>query len=145
MAPHLQVKPEKGETNAITANGRTDPAQLTGFVFHNCSLNGTEDYIKYYNSKPKVHRTFLGRPWKEYSRTVFINCNLEALIRPEGWLPWSGDFALKTLFYGEFGNTGPGSQISQRVSWSTLIPAPKLTSYSVQNFIQGRRWIPPSS
>ncbi|PKI60176.1 hypothetical protein CRG98_019446 [Punica granatum] len=140
-----QLKPEKGENNAITAHGRTDPSQSTGFVFQNCQINGTEEYMKLYNQKPAVHKNFLGRPWKEYSRTVFINCNLEALITPAGWMPWSGDFALKTLYYGEFKNTGPRSDTSQRVSWSSQIPAEHVDNYSVKRFIQGDEWIPTSS
>lgn len=137
-----QLKPEKGETNAITAHGRVDPAQSSGLVFQNCLINGTEEYMRLYNSKPQVHKNFLGRPWKEYSRTVFIKCNLEALVSPQGWLPWSGNFALKTLFYGESGNTGPGSDLSKRVSWSSVIPAEHIHTYSVENFIQGNEWIP---
>ncbi|KAA3479831.1 putative pectinesterase/pectinesterase inhibitor 51 [Gossypium australe] len=137
-----QLNPGKGETNAITAHGRTDPAQSTGLIFHNCSLNGTDDYMKYYYSNPKVHKNFLGRPWKEYSRTVYINCVMGDLISPQGWLPWSGDFALKTLFYGEYQNSGPGSNMSARVPWSTPIPGQNVYTYSVQNFIQGDQWIP---
>ncbi|KAL4351661.1 hypothetical protein GQ457_06G035330 [Hibiscus cannabinus] len=144
VAPR-QLKPEKGENNAVTAHGRTDPAQSTGLVFQNCLINGTDEYMRYYYSKPKVHKNFLGRPWKEFSRTVFINCVMEALINPNGWLPWKGDFALKTLFYGEFGNTGPGSILSNRVPWSTQIPSQHVHTYSVQNFIQGDQWIPTSS
>uniref|UniRef100_A0A5B7B2U0 Putative pectinesterase/pectinesterase inhibitor 51 n=2 Tax=Davidia involucrata TaxID=16924 RepID=A0A5B7B2U0_DAVIN len=144
VAPR-QVKPEKGENNAVTAHGRTDPAQSTGFVFQNCVVNGTAEYMALYYSKPQVHKNFLGRPWKEYSRTVFIHCNLEALITPQGWIPWSGDFALKTLYYGEFENSGSGADLSNRVSWSRQIPAEHVYTYSVQNFIQGDEWIPTSS
>ncbi|KAI9391579.1 hypothetical protein POPTR_007G107300v4 [Populus trichocarpa] len=140
-----QEKPEKGENNAVTAHGRTDPAQSTGFVFQNCLINGTEEYMALYRSKPSVHKNFLGRPWKEFSRTVFIHCNLEALLTPQGWMPWSGDFALKTLYYGEFENSGPGSDSSQRVTWSSQIPAEHVATYSVQHFIQGDEWIPTSS
>ncbi|XP_018815067.1 probable pectinesterase/pectinesterase inhibitor 51 [Juglans regia] len=140
-----QVDPAKGEQNTITAHSRNDPAQSTGFVFHNCSINGTEEYMVLYHNNPKVHRNYLGRPWKEYSRTVFINCNLEALITPEGWTPWDEDFALKTLYYGEFGNSGPGSNLSQRVTWSSQIPKDHILSYSVEKFIQGDEWIPSSS
>ncbi|KAI6691900.1 hypothetical protein NL676_019610 [Syzygium grande] len=140
-----QVKPEKGENNAVTAHGRTDPAQSTGFVFNNCLVNGTEEYMALYRSKPQVHKNFLGRPWKEYSRTVFIGCNLEALITPQGWMPWSGNFALKTLYYGEFKNTGLGSDTSSRVSWSSQVPAEHVDMYSVKSFIQGDEWIPTSS
>ncbi|KAK3211678.1 hypothetical protein Dsin_016384 [Dipteronia sinensis] len=144
IAPR-QLKPEHGEQNAVTAHGRTDPSQATGYVFHNCVINGTEEYMKYYNENPKVHRNYLGRPWKEYSRTVFVNSTLEILVSPEGWLPWSGDQALKTLYYGEFGNSGPGSDTSKRVSWSSQIPADHVNVYSVENFIQGDEWISSSS
>ncbi|XP_044469255.1 probable pectinesterase/pectinesterase inhibitor 51 isoform X2 [Mangifera indica] len=140
-----QFNPEKGETNAITAHGRTDPAQSTGFVFCNCLINGTEDYMKLYLSNPKVHKNYLGRPWKEFSRTVFIHCTLEELIQPDGWTPWSGDSPLKTLYYGEFENSGPGSNTSKRVPWSSQIPAEHVNIYSVQNFIQGNEWISTSS
>lgn len=139
-----QVKPENGENNAVTAHGRTDPAQSTGFVFQNCLINGTEDYMALYRSKPAVHKNYLGRPWKEYSRTVFIQCILEALITPQGWMPWTGDFALKTLYYGEFDNSGPGSSLSQRVNWSSRIPAEHVSAYSTENFIQGDEWITSS-
>ncbi|KAL4289719.1 hypothetical protein GQ457_14G002820 [Hibiscus cannabinus] len=140
-----QVNPEKGENNAITAHGRTDPAQSTGLIFQNCLLNGTDEYMKYYFSNPKVHKNFLGRPWKEYSRTVYINCVMGPLITPDGWMPWSGDFALKTLFYGEFQTSGPGSNVSARVPWSSQVPAQHVYTYSVENFIQGDQWIPTSA
>ncbi|XP_023636498.1 probable pectinesterase/pectinesterase inhibitor 51 isoform X2 [Capsella rubella] len=139
IAPR-QLKPEKGEKNAVTAQGRIDPSQSTGFVFLNCLINGTEEYMKLFNANPKVHKNYLGRPWKDYSRTVFIGCNLETLITPDGWLPWSGDFALKTLYYGEAKNTGPGSDRSQRVSWSSEIPDEHVHVYSVANFIQADEW-----
>ncbi|KAK4760985.1 hypothetical protein SAY87_005878 [Trapa incisa] len=140
-----QLNPEKGENNAITAQGRTDPAQSTGLVFENCVINGTERYMELCHSNQKVHRNFLGRPWKEYSRTVFIHCYMDALISEDGWMPFREGFALDTLYYGEFGNSGPGSSLSGRVSWSSKIPAKRVSMYSVQNFIQGNEWIPVSS
>ncbi|XP_045823674.1 probable pectinesterase/pectinesterase inhibitor 51 [Trifolium pratense] len=140
-----QARPKKGENNAITAHGRTDPAQSTGFVFHNCLVNGTEKYMELYYDKPNVHKNYLGRPWKEYSRTVFINSYLEALITPQGWLPWSADVGLNTLYYGEFGNTGPGSNLTNRVSWSSQVPAEHVSTYSVQGFLQGDDWVHRSS
>ncbi|WCJ31605.1 Plant invertase/pectin methylesterase inhibitor superfamily [Euphorbia peplus] len=137
-----QENPENGETNVVTAQGRTDPAMSTGFVFENCSINGTEEYMRLYNSNPSVHQNYLGRPWKEFSRVVYINSKFEALLSPEGWMPWNGDFALATLYYGEFHNSGPGSDLSMRVNWSNLIPPQHLSTYSLQNFVQGDDWIP---
>jgi pectin methylesterase-like acyl-CoA thioesterase len=144
VAPR-QTAPEKGENNAVTAHGRTLPAQSTGFVFKNCTINGTEEYMSLYQKNPQVHKTYLGRPWKQYSRTVFVNCTLAELITPEGWLPWSGDFALDTLYYGELDNNGPGANASARVPWSSKIPAEHVNAYSVHNFIQGDEWIPTIS
>ncbi|KAM0954273.1 putative pectinesterase [Dioscorea sansibarensis] len=136
-----QLNPEGGETNTVTAHGRTDPSQTTGFVFHRCTINGSADYLRLYDSNPKVHRSYLGRPWKEYSRTVFLECYLERVLRPEGWSPWDGDFALSTLFYGEFASVGPGANVSARVPWSGRVPREHVDVYSVSNFIQGDQWI----
>ncbi|TQD95085.1 hypothetical protein C1H46_019291 [Malus baccata] len=97
--------------------------------------------MRLYRSKPQVHKNYLGRPWKEYSRTVFINCSMEALITPQGWMPWSGDFALTTLYFGEFGNSGVGCDLSQRWNWTSKIPSQHVNTYSVQNFIQGDEWM----
>ncbi|CAN6458516.1 unnamed protein product [Victoria cruziana] len=139
VAPR-QLSPEKGATNTVTAHGRTDPAQATGLVFDNCVITGTDDYLQYYNANPKVQKVYLGRPWKAYSRTVYLNSYLEKIIRPDGWLPWDGDFALSTLYYGEYENTGPGANISGRVPWSSKIPPQNVYMYSVESFIQGSEW-----
>ncbi|KAK9134591.1 hypothetical protein Syun_013921 [Stephania yunnanensis] len=139
------VAPEKGESNAVTAHGRTDPAQSTGFVFWNSTVNGTDQYVALYRKKPKAHRTYLGRPWKEYSRTVFLGCYLEEIVIAPGWMPWSGDFALRTLYYGEFESRGPGGGSSGRVGWSSQVPKEHVGAYSLQSFIQGNDWIPNSN
>ncbi|KAH9617919.1 hypothetical protein KSS87_006773 [Heliosperma pusillum] len=136
-----QATPDKGEKNAIAAHGRTDPAQTTGLVFIGCLINGTNDYMQLYRAKPSVHLNYLGRPWKMYSRTVYINCTMESLISDEGWTPWDGDFALSTLYYGEFGNAGDGAGLSKRVSWSKPIPEEHVSTYYVRNFLQGDEWI----
>ncbi|XP_057796173.1 probable pectinesterase/pectinesterase inhibitor 51 [Salvia miltiorrhiza] len=140
VAPRQQ-NPEKGEKNAVTAQGRTDPAQSTGLVFQKCVVNGTEAYMQLFRRNPKLHSSFLGRPWKAYSRTVFIWCDLEGIIKGEGWMAWDGEFALGTLYYGEYKNVGSGSDTSGRVRWSNQIPMEHIHSYSIQNFIQGNHWI----
>ena len=142
-----QATTEKDNRNYLTAHGRTDPAQTTGYVFYNCLINGTEEYMKLYHgpSKPQNNSNFLGRPWKEYARTVYIQSSLQDLVSPQGWAPWnSGDFALKTLYFGEFQNSGPGFTPPPRVNWSNQIPAEQIQTYSVENFIQGDLWIPSS-
>ena len=54
---------------------------------------------------------FLGRPWRPYAKTVFLNCELGCHIVPEGWNPWVDERFPdkdKTAFYAEYKNKGKG-------------------------------------
>ena len=64
-------------------------------------------------------------------------------IRAEGWLPWAGDFALKTLYYAEYGNRGAGARTNGRVNWPgfKVIGRNEASKFTVNPFIQGNRWI----
>ncbi|EFH56278.1 pectinesterase family protein [Arabidopsis lyrata subsp. lyrata] len=125
-------KPLPGQRNFVTAQGRSNPGQNTGISIQNCRITAES-------------MTYLGRPWKEYSRTVVMQSFIGGSIHPSGWSPWSGGFGLKSLFYGEFENSGPGSSVSGRVKWSgyhsslTLTEAEKFT---VAVFIDGNMWLP---
>ncbi|GJT25245.1 probable pectinesterase/pectinesterase inhibitor 51 [Tanacetum coccineum] len=136
-----QPDPMKGGNSIISAHGRQDPAQTAGYVFQECVITGNKEYMDMFRKDPKLHKTaFLGRPWKEYSRCVFVKCKLDEIVSPLGWLHWDGDFALNTLYFAEFGNTGLGSDTSARANWSSQIPEAHVDSYSLTNFIQGNEW-----
>lgn len=133
-------RPPNG-TNTLTAQGRTDPNQNTGIVIHDCVVTAASDLKPVQGSV----KTYLGRPWKQYSRTVYMKTFLDSLINPAGWMPWSGNFALSTLFYAEFANTGPGSSTARRVRWPGyhVLTSPRQASqFTVANFIGGNSWIP---
>ncbi|EEF50348.1 pectinesterase 2 [Ricinus communis] len=128
-------------TNTLTAQGRTDPNQNTGISIHNSRVTAASDLSPVQSSV----RTYLGRPWKEYSRTVFMKTFLDSLINPAGWMEWSGNFALDTLYYGEYMNTGPGSSTANRVTWKgyrVITSAAEASQFTVQNFISGNSWLP---
>ncbi|XP_058077240.1 pectinesterase-like [Magnolia sinica] len=134
--------PMQGQTNVVTAQGRTDPNQNTGISIHNCKVIAAAELA----SSGGSTKTYLGRPWKEYSRTVYIQSFLDGLIDPTGWLPWSGDFALSTLYYAEYNNSGPGSGTGSRVPWPGyhVINASDASNFTVSNFLLGDNWIPSS-
>ncbi|KAK7858762.1 pectinesterase 2 [Quercus suber] len=132
------------KTNTLTAQGRTDPNQNTGISIHDCTVKAASDLMASQNSVT----TYLGRPWKEYSRTVFMKTYLDSLIAPAGWMEWSGNFALNTLYYGEYANTGPGSSTANRVNWSgyhVITSASVASQYTVANFISGGSWLPATN
>jgi pectinesterase len=69
---------------------------------------------------------------------------MDSLIDPSGWREWSGDFALNTLYYAEYNNTGPGSNTSNRVTWQgyQVINATDAANFTVSNFLDGDSWLP---
>ncbi|XP_065853258.1 probable pectinesterase/pectinesterase inhibitor 20 [Euphorbia lathyris] len=129
-------KPLSGQFIAVTAQGRTDPNQNTGTSIQNCSIVAAEDLGS--------TKSYLGRPWKEYSRVVVMQSFIDGLIDPAGWSVWSGDFALSTLYYAEFDNRGAGSETSGRVTWPGfhVITATDAVAFTVSNFTQGDFWLP---
>ncbi|KAF3447230.1 hypothetical protein FNV43_RR12410 [Rhamnella rubrinervis] len=129
-------KPNSGQFNPITAQGRTDLNQNTGTSIHNCTIKAAENL--------GTTKTYLGRPWKEYSRTVYMQTFMDSLIDPAGWHEWSGDFALSTLYYAEYNNSGPGSGTSNRVTWPGyhVIGASDAANFTISNFLLGDSWLP---
>ncbi|WRX23615.1 Pectinesterase [Theobroma cacao] len=71
-------KPLQGQANVITAEGREFKKNNTGIVIHNCTFTSAPEFIPY---KATV-RTYLGRPWKEFSRTIIMQSFLDDLIDP---------------------------------------------------------------
>ncbi|KAL8552552.1 hypothetical protein ACS0TY_001298 [Phlomoides rotata] len=134
-------RPMAQQKNTITAQGRTDPNQNTGISIHNSRVMAASDLVPVLGS----FRSFLGRPWKQYSRTVFMQTYLDSLVDPAGWLEWDGDFALNTLYYGEYRNSGPGSGTGRRVRWRgyrVITNAAEAGRFTVANFVAGRSWLP---
>ncbi|GLJ10948.1 hypothetical protein SUGI_0138550 [Cryptomeria japonica] len=134
-------KPLKGQSNVITAQGRGDPNENTGFSMHNCTVLAAADLVPAEKSVP----THLGRPWQKYARTVYMQCFMDNLVQPSGWLEWDGNFALKTLYYGEYMNSGPGAATANRVQWPgyrVIKSAMEASQFTVNGLINGYSWLP---
>jgi pectinesterase len=133
-------RPNSGQRNMLTAQGRTDPNQNTGIVIQKCRIGPTSDLRPVQSSFP----TYLGRPWQAYSRTIVMQSTISDMIDPAGWFPWSGNFALDTLFYGEYANTGAGASTSRRVTWRgfrVITSATEAQSFTPGRFIGGGSWL----
>ncbi|KAF1873220.1 hypothetical protein Lal_00016361 [Lupinus albus] len=117
-------KPLPKQSNKITAQGRTNVHKNSGISIQHCRIKAAPDLKPYVDNVT----TFLGRPWKRYARVAIMYTFLDTLVNPKGWSPWNkSDFALDTLYYGEYKNYGPGSSLSDRVKWPTFHA---ITSYS---------------
>ncbi|WP_347052367.1 pectate lyase [Flavobacterium olei] len=96
-----------------------------GFVFLNCKLT----------AHPEAKEVYLGRPWRIYAKTVFVNCQMGKHIKSEGWENWSKPEAEKNAFYAEYQCTGEGYQPAKRVKWSSQLSKKQAASYTVQNIL----------
>ncbi|KAL4570345.1 hypothetical protein LXL04_025997 [Taraxacum kok-saghyz] len=123
----------------VTAQGRKDRHSHGGLILQNCTITGDPNYLAT-NPRP---RTYLGRPWKLYSRTIIMESFIDRIIAPEGWAPWAGRFGLDTCYFGEFKNRGPGSNTAQRVRWRGIkkISPKEADGYTPGKYIQGDLWI----
>jgi pectinesterase len=104
----------------ITA-ASTDADWKFGYVFQNCRITANRG----------VSGVTLGRPWKDYAQTVFMNCDLGKHISSPGWTDWDGRSV--SCYYAEYHNFGPGSDTSSRVSWSYQLSDTEAQKYTRNN------------
>ena len=111
-------------TNSYITAASTPQGQPYGFVFTDCKLTAKDN---------TVNKVFLGRPWRPYAQTVFINTNMDSHIIPEGWNEWIDKRFPdkdKTAYYAEFGSKGVSAKnVSQRVSWSHQLKKSDIKKY----------------
>ncbi|RLM98106.1 pectinesterase-like [Panicum miliaceum] len=134
--------PMQGQSNTVTAQGRSDPNQNTGTSIQGCALVPAPELAA---NTAFTTLTYLGRPWKNFSRTVVMESYVGGLVDPAGWMPWSGDFALDTLYYAEYNNTGPGAGTSRRVAWPgyhVLGDGTDAGNFTVTSMVLGDNWLP---
>ena len=117
----------------ITA-ASTTKAQAFGYVFFNCKLTASDEATKVY----------LGRPWRPYCKTVFIDTEMGNHILKQGWDPWKGDNMFpekeKTTLYAEYNSSGEGASPKTRVAWSKQLSKSERQKYTLQNIFSG--WMP---
>ncbi|KAI7748440.1 hypothetical protein M8C21_007598 [Ambrosia artemisiifolia] len=137
-------KPDANQANMVTADGRMKMEETGGVVLHNCRIQATEELAPVQAS----FKSYLGRPWKAASTAVILKCDIGDLIGPEGWMTWSsGEGANNhlTCMFREYGNTGPGSNQADRVTWAGYRPITNerdALDYTAATFVDGGSWLP---
>ncbi len=92
-----------------------------GLIFKNCRITTADE----------VTSLYLGRPWREYGMTLFMECELPAAINPAGWHNWSNPGNERTARYAEYRNYGPGADTTGRVHWSRQMTDREAAAYSL--------------
>ena len=104
-----------------------------GYVFNRCKLVAAEG----------VSRVYLGRPWRPYAHTLFMNCQLGKHILPVGWHNWSNTQNETTARYCEYDNHGEGAATKERAAWTRQLTKKEAAKVTLENvFRQNGGWIP---
>lgn len=104
----------------LTAASTPDTSAY-GYVFLNCKIDGDAPPESFY----------LGRPWRPFAKTAFINCQMSEIIKPEGWNNWQNPKNEETTFYSEYKSKGKGSNELKRVRWSYQLSEKDLKEFTV--------------
>jgi pectinesterase len=103
-----------------------------GYVFLHCNITGDAP----------AHSFDLGKPWRPFAKTVFIECAMDSMVSPAGWNNWGKADNERTTFYAEYGNKGVGAATANRVSWAHQLTQEQAKQYTIANIFSG--WNPLS-
>jgi len=116
----------------ITA-ASTPQNQPFGYIFNNCKIVLADGVTKMY----------LGRPWRQYAMTLFMNCDLPEGIVAKGWHNWGKPENELTARYMEYNNRGKGAANGQRAEWTKTLTAKEASLYTIENVMKGSdNWNP---
>lgn len=116
----------------ITAASTPNDVEF-GYIFNNCKLIADSG----------INKVYLGRPWRPYAYTLFMNCQMGGHIRPEGWHNWGNAENEKTARYIEYNNTGEGASTEKRTPWSRQLTKKEAKDITIERvFAQSSSWIP---
>jgi pectinesterase len=129
----------------LTAQSRTSPDQKTGYVITNSKVtSGIDNSTVPQGSMitiPPQPTISLGRPWRPFSRVVYINTELPANVIPPGWSLWGRAGETPQAFYAEYKSMGSGANPGARVAWSHQLTAQQAAQFAPRVFLAGKdRW-----
>ena len=122
----------KNKINSYITAASTPENVKYGYIFNKCKIINDEAATKCY----------LGRPWRPYGYTLFMNCELGGHIRPEGWHNWGKTANEQTARYMEYNNSGAGADVSMRASWSKQLSKKEASKITLKEvFGENSAWL----
>ncbi len=121
------------EENGYVTAASTYEGQEFGYVFMNCR----------FTSDAKKETVYLGRPWRDYAKTVLIHCEIGEHIHKEGWHDWNKELARRVAFYGEYDSYTHEQKpavLDQRVPWSHILNEEDVAKYTLANILGPDEW-----
>jgi len=119
------------KANSYVTAASTPQEVAYGYVFNHCRLTAAQG----------INKVYLGRPWRPYAHTLFMNCELGSHIVPAGWHNWNNPDNERTARYEEYNNTGEGASTKERVAWSRQLTKKQAGAVTIEQvFRQDNTW-----
>lgn len=120
------------KANSYVTAASTPKDVKYGYVFNRCRLTAESD----------IDKVYLGRPWRPYAYTLFMNCELGSHIVPAGWHNWGNKDNEQTARYLEYNNAGPGAATKERAAWSRQLTKKEVKELTEHFFDRSDSWNP---
>jgi pectinesterase len=114
--------------NSYITAGSTPQNIKYGYIFNKCNVHFADS---------TVTEEYLGRPWRAYAMTLFMNCQLPKGIKVIGWHNWGKVENEATARYMEYNNSGEGADTKGRPEWIKLLTKKEAAEYTVENVLKG--------
>lgn len=115
----------------LTAQSRLSPRSTTGFVIRDSRITLAPGIVA------SGRTVALGRPWRDFSRVIYLKTYMPRGISPQGFSKWGSSQNYKTTFYAEAGSTGPGADLASRPAWERKLTAVQMEQFQPRNFLRG--------
>ena len=120
------------KANSYVTAASTPKDVKYGYVFNRCRLTAESD----------IDKVYLGRPWRPYAYTLFMNCEIGSHIVPAGWHNWGNKDNEQTARYLEYNNAGPGAATKERAAWSRQLTKKEVKELTEHFFDRSDSWNP---
>lgn len=121
------------EISSYVTAASTPKGQEYGYIMNHCR----------FESNCPASNAYLGRPWREYAKTVLLNCYMDNHICKEGWHDWNKEAAHEHTFYAEYNSIGPGAVMEKRPDWIHRLTEAELSNYTKEAVLSGEdHWRP---
>lgn len=126
---YSEVLPETEEcktpTYGYVTAASTPEGTTYGYVFNRCNFTST---------CPK-RSVYLGRPWRDYAKTIIMNSYLGPHIKEEGFHDWNKQNAHDSMYYAEYHNLGEGYTPLKRAPYIHQLTDEEAALYTPQKVL----------
>lgn len=114
------------DINGYVTAPSTAEGQEYGYIFNNCR----------FTSDCPDESVYLGRPWRNYAKAVFLNCEIGAHIKKEGFHDWNKADSHETSYFAEYNSYGPGANDASREPWVKILTKEDAMKYTKENIFK---------